>query len=126
MKFAWSDEGEKQVHRDSSQDYDSERLWTVFSNSFEKSYASTTDFPNYQTLSFQAFDSSKVLKSRSTYNPNVFTVSSEDIGNDPRTTIMIRNIPNKYTIDDLSREINFEHAGTYDFLYLPCDLKVQP
>jgi hypothetical protein len=107
VKFAWSDEGEKQVHRDSSQDYDSERLWTVFSNSFEKSYASTTDFPNYQTLSFQAFDSSKVLKSRSTYNPNVFTVSSEDIGNDPRTTIMIRNIPNKYTIDDLSREINF-------------------
>lgn len=37
---------------------------------------------------------------------------------------MIRNIPNKYTIDDLSREVDLEHSNTYDFLYLPCDLKV--
>ena len=37
---------------------------------------------------------------------------------------MIRNIPNKYTINELAAEIDSEHANTYDFLYLPCDLKV--
>lgn len=38
---------------------------------------------------------------------------------------MIRNIPNKYTIKDLSQEIDYDFDNTYDFLYLPCDLKVQ-
>ena len=37
---------------------------------------------------------------------------------------MIRNIPNKYTIQDLSREIDFLFEDSYDFLYLPCDIKV--
>lgn len=38
---------------------------------------------------------------------------------------MIRNIPNKYTIKELSEEIDRELANTYDFLYLPCDIKNQ-
>lgn len=38
---------------------------------------------------------------------------------------MIRNIPNKYTIQELSDEINVMFKNTYDFLYLPCDLKVK-
>lgn len=37
---------------------------------------------------------------------------------------MIKNIPNKYTIQFLSDEIDRDHANTYDFLYLPCDIKV--
>lgn len=37
---------------------------------------------------------------------------------------MIRNIPNKYTVNELADEINSEHENTYDFLYLPCDPKV--
>ena len=49
----------------------------------------------------------------------------ELIERDWRTTLMIRNIPNKYTINELSAEIDSEHANTYDFLYLPCDLKVR-
>lgn len=43
---------------------------------------------------------------------------------DYRTTIMIRNIPNKYTISELAEEIDIDHDNTYDFLYLPCDPKV--
>ncbi len=37
---------------------------------------------------------------------------------------MIRNIPNKYSVSELAAEIDTEHPDTYDFLYLPCDLKV--
>ncbi|XP_077227182.1 protein MEI2-like 2 [Tasmannia lanceolata] len=46
-------------------------------------------------------------------------VSGEDI----RTTLMIKNIPNKYTSKMLLAAIDENHRGTYDFLYLPIDFK---
>lgn len=46
-------------------------------------------------------------------------------GEDKRTTIMIKNIPNKYTQKMLIQAIDRNFAGTYDFLYLPIDFKVK-
>ncbi|KAK6264528.1 RNA recognition motif domain - like 10 [Theobroma cacao] len=46
-------------------------------------------------------------------------ISGEDI----RTTLMIKNIPNKYTSKMLLAAIDENHRGTYDFLYLPIDFK---
>ncbi|XP_021295165.1 protein MEI2-like 5 isoform X1 [Herrania umbratica] len=46
-------------------------------------------------------------------------------GEDTRTTLMIKNIPNKYTSKMLLAAIDENHRGTYDFLYLPIDFKVQ-
>ncbi|KAH9325647.1 hypothetical protein KI387_005825, partial [Taxus chinensis] len=44
-------------------------------------------------------------------------------GEDTRTTLMIKNIPNKYTSKMLLVAIDESHRGTYDFLYLPIDFK---
>ncbi|KAH6836455.1 MEI2-like protein 5 [Perilla frutescens var. hirtella] len=44
-------------------------------------------------------------------------------GEDNRTTLMIKNIPNKYTSKMLLAAIDETHKGTYDFLYLPIDFK---
>ncbi|KAI4298211.1 hypothetical protein L6164_031797 [Bauhinia variegata] len=44
-------------------------------------------------------------------------------GEDTRTTLMIKNIPNKYTSKMLLAAIDEYHRGTYDFLYLPIDFK---
>ncbi|XP_044491854.1 protein MEI2-like 2 isoform X2 [Mangifera indica] len=44
-------------------------------------------------------------------------------GEDTRTTLMIKNIPNKYTSKMLLAAIDENHCGTYDFLYLPIDFK---
>ncbi|KAK9150820.1 hypothetical protein Syun_009129 [Stephania yunnanensis] len=44
-------------------------------------------------------------------------------GEDIRTTLMIKNIPNKYTSKMLLAAIDESHRGTYDFLYLPIDFK---
>ncbi|KAJ4975070.1 hypothetical protein NE237_000176 [Protea cynaroides] len=44
-------------------------------------------------------------------------------GEDTRTTLMIKNIPNKYTSKMLLAAIDELHRGTYDFLYLPIDFK---
>ena len=47
----------------------------------------------------------------------------EDIlrGKDKRTTLIIRNIPNKYTISKLLKELNNNFYGQFDVLYLPQD-----
>jgi hypothetical protein len=44
-------------------------------------------------------------------------------GQDARTTVMIKNIPNKYTQKMLLERIDTKHFGRYDFFYLPIDLK---
>ncbi|CAI9087904.1 OLC1v1021570C1 [Oldenlandia corymbosa var. corymbosa] len=44
-------------------------------------------------------------------------------GEDTRTTLMIKNIPNKYTSKMLMAAIDENHRGTYDFFYLPIDFK---
>ncbi|KAG6479723.1 protein MEI2-like 4 [Zingiber officinale] len=44
-------------------------------------------------------------------------------GEDSRTTLMLKNIPNKYTSKMLLAAIDENHRGTYDFFYLPIDFK---
>ncbi|KAL7129164.1 hypothetical protein ABFS83_13G045600 [Erythranthe nasuta] len=44
-------------------------------------------------------------------------------GEDIRTTLMIKNIPNKYTSKMLLAAIDETHKGAFDFLYLPIDFK---
>eukprot|EP00198_Chlamydomonas_reinhardtii_P010741 XP_001700078.1 RNA-binding protein [Chlamydomonas reinhardtii] len=44
-------------------------------------------------------------------------------GEDKRTTLMIKNIPNKYTQKMLLATIDEQFRGTYDFFYLPIDFK---
>lgn len=40
---------------------------------------------------------------------------------DQRTTLMIKNIPNKYDMKMLTNEIEQNHKGKFDFFYLPID-----
>ena len=58
-------------------------------------------------------------------NSNKFVLNLDSIlsGEDCRTTIMIKNIPNKYTQKMLLEKIDRLHANRYDFFYLPIDLK---
>lgn len=43
---------------------------------------------------------------------------------DPRTTVMIRHIPNKYTLEDLVYEIDAMFYGKYTYINLPLDYSV--
>jgi len=40
---------------------------------------------------------------------------------DGRTTVMIKNIPNKYDMKQMLKEINERHKDRFDFFYLPID-----
>jgi len=68
---------------------------------------------------FQPYHSQSVPKSE-----NLEAHATERIASGkPVTTMMLRNIPNKYTQNTLLHEINdLGFVGTYDFFYLPMDV----
>jgi hypothetical protein len=43
------------------------------------------------------------------------------VGKDKRTIMMIRNVPNKYTLSNIVDEINTHFLGKYDYINLPVD-----
>lgn len=53
--------------------------------------------------------------------------SSENLGasqgDSGYTTVMLRNIPNKYTREMLVKQLNQDFKGRFDFVYLPIDFK---
>ncbi|GMH30238.1 hypothetical protein Nepgr_032081 [Nepenthes gracilis] len=65
-------------------------------------------------------NSSNQLNSKKQFQLELEKIAS---GEDTRTTLMIKNIPNKYTSKMLLAAIDENHKGTYDFLYLPIDFK---
>ncbi|KMZ57106.1 Protein MEI2-like 4 [Zostera marina] len=67
----------------------------------------------------------KYTSSNQTINKKRYGLDIDRIihGEDSRTTLMIKNIPNKYTSKMLLATIDENHHGTYDFIYLPIDFK---
>ena len=53
-----------------------------------------------------------------------FTIEYENIDNDERTTVMVKNIPNKYTQEMLLEEFTINYENKFDFFYLPIDKDV--
>lgn len=56
------------------------------------------------------------------------TTENNETSNDNKapghyTTVMLRNIPNKYTREMLIKQLNVDFNGEYDFMYLPIDFK---
>lgn len=77
---------------------------------------------DFQTKSYNHSNFSSFVESPevSKYELNLKIIrENEDI----RTTLMIKNIPNKYDQDMLLMAINSKHIGSYDFFYLPIDFK---
>ena len=65
----------------------------------------------------------KLTRTRRKENRAEYVIDLEKIGKTCRTTVMIKNIPNKYTQKMLVAEVNRNHKGTFDFFYLPIDFK---
>eukprot|EP00210_Caulerpa_lentillifera_P000530 g512.t1 len=60
------------------------------------------------------------------YDPAQFQFNLAEVKSDPaaaRTTLMIRNIPNKYSQKMLLEVLNKRYSGRFDFFYLPIDFK---
>ena len=68
----------------------------------------------------------KKKKRKSKINAREFNLDLENIEKVGKTTLMIKNIPNRYNKNMLVRTLNKNHAGKFDFFYLPIDFKVIP
>lgn len=52
------------------------------------------------------------------------SMDQDDIITEKRTTLMVKNIPNKYTLQMIIDLLNEELEGSYNFINCPTDLKV--
>lgn len=59
------------------------------------------------------------------FNSKEYDIDINKADEDPRTTLMIKNIPNKYTQNLLLGDVNEEFKDAYDFFYLPIDFDVK-
>ncbi|CAN1790561.1 Protein MEI2-like 4 [Linum perenne] len=83
---------------------------------------SSLDSPNerVRNLSHRRMESNSNQSDKKQYELDTERISR---GEDSRTTLMIKNIPNKYTSKMLLAAIDEYCRGSYDFLYLPIDFK---
>ncbi|OIT37321.1 PREDICTED: protein MEI2-like 4 isoform X2 [Nicotiana attenuata] len=78
------------------------------------------DSPNERMRSRRNEGSSNQTDNKKQFELDVDRIAR---GEDKRTTLMIKNIPNKYTSKMLLSAIDERHRGMYDFIYLPIDFK---
>jgi len=60
-------------------------------------------------------------KNQEPKDESTFIVDLNNLDRNPKTTLMVRNIPNKYDLPMLLEAIEKHHKGKFDFLYLPID-----
>ncbi|ELQ75810.1 Protein Mei2 [Trachipleistophora hominis] len=61
------------------------------------------------------------LKTLPYFKPTPFTIIPSLIHQTTKLTVMLKNIPNKYTSSMLINLLNEDHYGSYDFVYLRMD-----
>ncbi|GAB4839710.1 hypothetical protein Ancab_020420 [Ancistrocladus abbreviatus] len=93
----------------------------LYSNRAHMNSLTTSFEPPNERLRSRRSDSSSIQSD----NKKQYELDLDRIlrGEDNRTTLMIKNIPNKYTSKMLMAAIDERHRGTYDFIYLPIDFK---
>lgn len=66
-------------------------------------------------------ENKKRKKKKKNVKPENFDIDLSRSDPQKRTTVMLKNIPNKYTKKMLLKEIEKKFAGAFDFFYLPID-----
>ena len=101
-------------------------------NNMNNNNPNNFNFDNNNNKQFSGYRAEKTNKNsnkRKIFNPLSESEKEKNIINlmdifqckDLRTTLMIKNIPNKYTLSSFLDEINEYFKNTYDIFYLPID-----
>jgi hypothetical protein len=90
-----------------------------------KSHYRTTAVPNSAPHHLYHHKKNRPRSGKKEEDPTRYELDIQKVlyGHDTRTTLMVKNIPNKYDQISLLEVINKNFAGSYDFFYLPMDFK---
>ncbi len=100
-----------------------------FSNPGEKeqqlSFDSSVRFQKNKKWIHNKFHPNKKMQSVQERDGGQYTININDIidRRDTRTTLMIKNIPNKYSMKQLLYEVNQNNKDRFNFLYVPIDVQ---
>ena len=81
-------------------------------------------FPDEYYYYMQKTPAVRNRRAISTQESKDYWIDIDKVETDDRTTIMVRNIPNKYTQDMLLQLFEKNHKKKFDFFYLPIDYNV--
>jgi hypothetical protein len=90
-----------------------------FNKNKKNSNKNQSNFDNSNTKSNIILNQNK--KTNQEEEKNKIDILNIILHKDKRTTLMIKNIPNKYTINTFLEEINIDFKNKYDIFYLPID-----
>ena len=103
-----------------NQNYPNEDLFNCNSNNINNNNQFQSTYSNKKKSTAQTRKKFK-NKSPIDISKNQINLMNIFLCEDNRTTLMIKNIPNKYTISSFLEEINIYFKHTYDVFYLPID-----
>lgn len=86
-------------------------------------YPNSKDFDELSSKKGEKKDKKTRRNFMKVSNSNAYDIKLDD-DLDTRTTLMIKNIPNKYTQELLLQDIDQQFKNAYDFFYLPIDFDV--
>jgi hypothetical protein len=97
------------------------KSWPKIPQQMESGFQKYSTFP----IQYKSKHSGRVVNKENDQQKWNYQLNLEKImiGKDKRTSLMIRNIPNKYNQTMLTQELDEQHKGLYDFIYLPIDPK---
>jgi hypothetical protein len=102
-----------------------QQIPVYYSGNMGSSWPKVPQFEPSQTAISKTRLSGRVITKESEKQKQRYVLNIQNIlsGLDIRTSLMIRNIPNKYTQNMLTQELDENHKGLYDIIYLPIDPK---
>lgn len=84
------------------------------------------NFPNANIQPITNVNTNNIMVNQvNSYTNNKINLDNIIIGKDKRTTLMLRNIPNKYTLNNIVDEIGCAFWGKYDCINLPIDYETK-
>ncbi|CAO3650945.1 unnamed protein product [Cunninghamella echinulata] len=98
-----------------------QHMFVINRGSLSSSSSSSFDTSSFNTNDAISSPVKPLKGDKSAYGDQQVKIEEVINGSDKRTTFMIRNIPNKYTLDMLRDFLDATNKGTYDFLYLRFD-----
>eukprot|EP00923_Selenidium_pygospionis_P006827 GHVN01011720.1.p1 GENE.GHVN01011720.1~~GHVN01011720.1.p1 ORF type:complete len:348 (+),score=50.82 GHVN01011720.1:491-1534(+) len=115
--------GKLNIPDDDSSKHDTDTDTPLAQKARQKQWAETLINHDFDAATSSTASPSGLVLPQDNESPVASPPFDEPTDNPPKTTVMLRNIPNKYTQPMILDVVNQKYKGLYDFFYLPIDFR---